>query len=86
MRDALAPVFSFDPAGGLLTASVTRRAGAEGGLPVIQGSADLETWGPAPGVVLMSNERVAGSSPPVDRLTFTAPLSSATSGFFRVAF
>jgi hypothetical protein len=68
----LEPGFVFVQEGGTFTATVTRRANAEGGLPVLESSSDLLNWSPADAAVLISTERLAGGPPEVDLLTFTA--------------
>ena len=83
--DFLGPTFVFLPDGMTMQASVPRRAEAEGAVVALQTSIDLLNWSPAAGVSLISNERLAGSSPAIDILTFEVGLSPAPQ-FFRFAF
>jgi hypothetical protein len=76
-RDDLRPTYAFDHSSETLTTSITWRSGALGELPKLHRSSDLEIWTPATDAVLLSNERVPGSSPAVDRLTWSAPLTTA---------
>jgi hypothetical protein len=84
-RDSLEPEYAFQFNTGTLTATVTRRAAAEGQLPLLKHSSDLTNWLQVPSAVLMSNDRIPGSSPASDRLTWSAPLTS-TPEFFRFEF
>jgi len=75
--DLLRPTHDFSP-GNTLIASTPRRAGAALAEVELQSSPDLQTWFPAANVTLLSNDRVPGSSPAVDILTFqVTPLEPA---------
>ena len=70
----LGPDFEFQPDGVTLIVSVPRRAAATGSSVELQRSGELQTWLPASDVTLISNERIPGSSPTVDLLTFSVIL------------
>jgi len=79
--DNLEPTYQFDFEDNLIFASVQRRPSADAVKVTLQSSTDLISWTPAEGAELLSNERLEGSSPVVDKLTFQAPLSGPQ--FFR---
>ena len=83
--DQLAPTYQFDFEGGLVLATAQRHASADGIHVTLQLSNDLKTWVPVAEAILISNQRVPGSSPPSDRLTFSAPLEAAPQ-FFRFVY
>jgi hypothetical protein len=85
VADLLGPVYRFLPDGVTMEATVPRRAEAEGAAVQLQTAPDLLTWAPAVDAILLSNERLPGSSPAIDLLTFRVPLAAAPQ-FFRFAF
>lgn len=92
-RDNLAPQITFDFATGQVSASVTRRANAEGGAPRLFRSTDLVDWQLVPGLELQATERLPDSSQLIDRLVFSGLINNGVTGetgeraeFFRFEF
>ncbi|NIP92906.1 MAG: glycoside hydrolase family 32 protein, partial [Akkermansiaceae bacterium] len=85
LPEVLGPAYEFPPDGLTMLASVPRRAAAEGAAISFETSTDLRNWSVAADVTLLSNQRLPGSSPGIDLLTFEVPLSGPPQ-FFRVIF
>ena len=80
--DLLRPTHDFS-LGDTLIASIPRRAAAAFAEVDLQSSPDLENWFPAANVTLLSNNRVPGSNPAVDILTFQVTPLEAAPHFYR---
>ena len=85
LPEVLGPVYEFPPDGLTMLVSVPRRAAAEGAAISFETSTDLRNWSAAADVTLLSNDRLAGSSPGIDLLRFEVPLAGPPQ-FFRVTF
>ena len=82
MPDLLRPTHDFS-LGDTLIASIPRRAAAAFAEVDLQSSPDLEVWASAANVTLLSNNRIPGSDPAVDILTFQVTPLEAAPHFYR---
>ena len=82
MPDLVRPTHDFS-LGDTLIASIPRRAAAAFAEVDLQSSPDLEVWASAANVTLLSNNRIPGSDPAVDILTFQVTPLEAAPHFYR---